>query len=146
MAEIVINFKIEGGSGTIAPVEPTPEKNESSVDKKEVAKTAFRVQQAIDIGKQLGMQVVNGAIASHGSRTGNYVQQEQMQTAISFGSKVLSTAIAFAANPILGAVSLVGTGIGAAYDIANYRREVRWQNREAEQLRRRAGYNSNYNR
>ena len=143
MTEITINFTLQGGSeggGVSDSTQP------SGATARENAKTAFVVHQAMSVAKQLGSQVVNNYVSSIGSRTGNYVQQERVQTAMSVVGKVISIGTAFAANPILGAVALVSEGVNLGFQIAERNREIMWQNREAEQLRRRAGYNSNYNR
>lgn len=146
MAEIVINFRIEGGDGNLSQdLSPTPETSspEQAKDKK---KEAWIVAHGLDVAKQLGRQVADQYIASIGSRTGNYVQQEQIQTAIGIGTKAVGIATSFAANVWLGVAHLAAEGISTGFQLANYQRELRWQNREAAELRRRAGYNSNYNR
>ena len=54
--------------------------------------------------------------------------------------------VAFIANPVLGAVALVGEGIDVAFKLAQENRKREWQNVAASELRRRAGYESNRNR
>lgn len=146
MAEIIMHFTIEGGQGDVSPdVVPTPD-SPTTPTEKDKKKEAWIVAHGLDVAKQLGRQVADNMIASIGSRTGNYVQQEQIQTAIGIGTKAVGIATSFAINPWLGAVHLAGEAISAGFNYANTMRELRWQEREKAELRRRAGYNSNYNR
>lgn len=112
---------------------------------KENTKSFFTLDHARTVAKQFSTQVVNRAVSSIGSRTGNYVLQERMQTSVNLITKVVSIGFAFK-NPIVGAFTLVSEGIGAALDVAERNREIMWQNRSASELARRAGYLSNKNR
>lgn len=145
MAEITINFTLQGDgisgvSGTEDNIQPSGEQAKAN------AKTAFTVNKALSVVKQLGTQVFDSSIAQIGAITGNYVMQERIQNTMNVAGKVVGIGTAFIANPILGTVALAGEGISMGFQISARNREIMWQNREAEQLRRRAGYNSNYNR
>ena len=144
MGEITINFTLQGGSGdggaNAGGMQPSGETAKAN------AKTAFTVSKAMSVAKQFSSQIVDGYISSIGSRTGNFVMQERAQNAMSAVGKIVGIGTAFVANPLLGAVALVGEGINFGFQVAERNRQIIWQNREAEQLRRRAGYNSNYNR
>jgi hypothetical protein len=142
MAEIVIHFTIEGG-GDAVPV-PNGEGNEES--KKEDEGVAFKLDEARSIAKRLARTVANNIIGTIGARTGNYVQQEQLQTAVSFATSAISIVTSFVANPYLGLANLAVQGINTGFNIGNQLRGLRWQNRATHELQRRAGYNSNYNR
>ena len=142
MAEIVIHFTIEGG-GDAVPV-PNGEENEES--KKEDEGVAFKLDEARSVAKRLLATYTNAKIGTIGARTGNYVMQERMQKAVSFATSVVSTATSFVANPYLGILNMAIQVAGAGYNYINQEREIRWQNRSSQELQRRAGYNSNYNR
>lgn len=113
---------------------------------KEIAKDFFTLSNAKTVAKQFSAQIVNKAVSSIGSRTGNYVLQQQMQSSVNLVTKVVDIGFAFATNPILGAITLVTEGAGVAFDIAQRNREIMWQNRSASELARRAGYLSDQNR
>lgn len=144
MADIVIHFTIDGGADAV----PTPSPTDDTTNKtdKNVKKEAFEVDQMRKVAKNLAMSVASNTIGTIGARTGNYVQQQQIETAINFGSKAVSIGTAFAANVWLGVAAVAGEAINTGFQLANYQRELRWQEREKVELRRRAGYNSNYNR
>ncbi|MCM1290188.1 MAG: hypothetical protein NC132_05540 [Corallococcus sp.] len=110
------------------------------------AKAFFALDKAVSVGKQLATQVVNRHVASIGSKTGNYVLQERVQSGLNVVSKLVSTGIAFAVNPVLGFLTAIKDGADFAFDIAERNREIMWQNRAANELARRAGYLSNQNR
>lgn len=143
MSDITINFTLQGDGNANTGVDSVQPNGETA---KANAKTAFTVATAMSVAKQFSTQIVDGYISSIGSRTGNYVMQEKAQNAMNMVGKIVGIGAAFAANPILGAVALVGEGISFGFQSAERNRQIMWQNREAEQLRRRAGYNSNYNR
>ena len=143
MADIVIHFTIDGG-GDAVPVKDEAAQNNKK--KKEDAKNAFTLDEARSVAHKIGSTVANNMIGTMGSRTGNYVMQEQMQTAVSFASSAVSVVTSFVANPYLGIVNLAVQGIGAGFNLASYNRTKRWEERAAHELQRRAGYNSNYNR
>ena len=109
------------------------------------AKLSFTINDAQKVAKQFSTQVVNKAVSSIGSRTGNYVLQERVQSSVNIVTKIASIGFAFT-NPIVGAFALVSEGIGLAIDVAERNREVMWQNRAASELARRAGYLSDQNR
>ncbi|MCH5157479.1 MAG: hypothetical protein J1G02_06370 [Clostridiales bacterium] len=143
MAEITINFTLQGGGDG---GNGTSNSQPNGATSKANAKTELTVSTALSIAKQFSSQIVDGYISSIGSRTGNYVMQEKAQNTLAVVGKVASIGAAFAANWVLGVVALVGEGINFGFQVAQQNRDVMWQNRNAEQLRRRAGYNSNYNR
>lgn len=144
MGEITINFTLQGDSAQGGSAATSSQPNGETA--KANARIAFTVSKAMSVAKQFSAQIVDGYISSIGSRTGNYVMQEKAQNAMSIVGKAVGIGTAFIANPALGAVALVGEGISFGFQIAERNRQIMWQNREAEQLRRRAGYNSNYNR
>ena len=111
----------------------------------ENARAFFTINDAKKVAQQFSTQVINKAVSSIGSRTGNYVLQERVQSGIDVVTKIASIGFAFT-NPIVGAFTLVSEGIGLALDIAQRNREVMWQNRAASELARRAGYLSDQNR
>lgn len=143
MSEIVINFTLQGSSEASSATDNLQPSGEMA---RENAKTAFTVNRALAVVKQFSTQVVDSSIAQIGARTGNYVMQERAQNTMNVMGKIVGIGTAFVANPILGAVALVGEGVSLGFQVSARNREIIWQNREAEQLRRRAGYNSNYNR
>lgn len=145
MSEVTLKFYIgEGGSGQGG--QASDETQPTSQQTKDDAKTAFKVNVALNTAKRLALQVSNGLINNVGLRTGNYVLQNQLQTGTQMVGKVVSTAVAFIANPVLGAVAVAGDLISAGFDVYNRNLEIEWTNRSAEQLRRRAGYLSDGNR
>ena len=113
---------------------------------KESAKAFLTLDNAKTVAQQFSTQVVNKAVPSIGSRTGNYALQERVQTGINIVTKITGIGFAFATNPIVGAVALVSEGIGLAFETAQRNREIMWQNRAASELARRAGYLSDSNR
>lgn len=143
MAEVTINFTLQSDGVGSATADKTQPKTKQS---KETEKAVFSTAMALQVAKRLSTQVVDGYINSIGERTGNYVQQQQINTAKMLTGKAIGVGAAFVANPILGGVALVSEGIGTAFDLASKNREIAWQNREAEQLCRRAGYTAGYNR
>lgn len=146
MAEININFTLtqSGDAGGSQSGENSVQVNSPSAQ--QTRRHALRMAAGFNIAKRLGMQVAHGFVGSIGSWTGNYVLQEQIQTAMSLTGRVATIAGAFAVNPVGGVVALAATGISVGFEIANRQREIMWQNRSAAELRRRAGYNSNANR
>lgn len=144
MSEAILKFYIgEGGNGQGGQAS---EGQPISQQTKDDAKTAFKVNVALNTAKRLALQVNNGLINNVGLRTGNYVLQNQLQTGTQMVGKVVNTAAAFIANPALGALSVAGDLTSAGFDIYNRNLEIEWTNRNAEQLRRRAGYLSDGNR
>lgn len=131
----------------------TEEKGKTSTDKQPKskqsqsnAKTAFTVERAVSIARQLGTQVVNNGIQYIGYTTGNLVWQRNAERAMSITTKLVSIGTSFAANPILGGIALVSTGIDKAFEIAQRNREIQWANRSAMEMQRRAGFAGNNNR
>lgn len=131
----------------------TEEKGKTSTDKQPKskqsqsnAKTAFAVERAVSVARQLGTQVVNNGIRYIGYTTGNLVWQRNAERAMSITTKVIGIGTAFAANPILGGIALVSTGIDKAFEIAQRNREIQWANRSAMEMQRRAGFAGNNNR
>lgn len=110
------------------------------------ARAVFTLNDAKAVAKQFSNQVVNKAIPLIGSRTGNYVLQEQVQSSVNIITKIASIGFAFASNPYVGAFTLVTEGIGLALEVAQSNREIMWQNRSASELARRAGYLADQNR
>lgn len=110
------------------------------------AKTAFAVERAVSVARQLGTQVVNNGIQYIGYTTGNLVWQRNAERAMSITTKVIGIGTAFAANTILGGIALVSTGIDKAFEIAQRNREIQWANRSAMEMQRRAGFAGNNNR
>ena len=145
MADIVIHFTIEGGGDAVPTPSPTGQE-EQNKQNKSAKWEAFQVDQMRKTAKSLAMSVASNTIGTIGARTGNYVQQQQIETAINFGSKAVSIGSAFAANVWLGVAAVAGEAINTGFQLANYQRELEWANRDRYELQRRAGYNSNYNR
>lgn len=104
------------------------------------AETFFKLDRAMAVSKQFANQIVGASVNSIGSRTGNYVLQDRAQQGINVAKKLIGIGVSFALNPVLGTINVVSEGIGAAFEYAAYAREIRWQNREAGELARRAGY------
>lgn len=138
-----IEIEVTGGNGGNAASETAGIKSDTA---KENAKAFFTFDRAKSVATQFATQIVNGRVASIGSRTGNYVLQEQTQNSLKFISKVIGIGVSFAINPVLGALNLVSEGIGLAFEVAQRNREIMWQNRAASELARRAGYLSDSNR
>lgn len=143
MAELTINFTVTGGGAGQNTVQESGGNREQQ---RENAKEIVKASIALDTAKRFGRQIFDGYVSSIGERTGNYVQQAQIQRGVGLATKAVSIASAFVVNPFLGAVAVVGEGISMAFEEAQRRRDVMWSNREAEQLRRRAGFTANYNR
>lgn len=112
----------------------------------ENAQAFFTLKDAKTVAQMFSSQIVNKAVSSIGSRTGNYVLQERVQSSVNVATKVVDLGVTFAINPIVGSFALVSEGIGLAIDIAQRNREIMWQNRSASELARRAGYLSDQNR
>lgn len=145
MNEVTLKFYIgEGGSGQGGQASDVTQP--TSQQTKDDAKTAFKVNVALNTAKRLALQVSNGLINNVGLRTGNYVLQNQLQTGTQMAGKVVSTAVAFIANPVGAVAAVAGDLISAGIDVYNRNLEIEWTNRNAEQLRRRAGYLSDGNR
>lgn len=139
--EIKITVQNTGGAGGEAQA--------AGVETKEAednAKTAFTVNQALRVAERLSKQIATNVIGSIGTFSGNYVLQERVEQGLNIGTKLVGVGVAFAANPVLGAVALVGEGIDLGFQVAKYQRQIQWQNANAAELRRRAGYLSNGNR
>ena len=113
---------------------------------KENAKSFFTLSNAKAVAQLFSTQIINKAVSSIGSRTGNYVLQERVQGSVKIVTKIASLGYTFATNPVLGAITLVSDGIGLAFDAAQRNREIAWRNRTASELARRAGYLSDQNR
>lgn len=135
-----INSSAVGGNGTSELV------GVNADTAKVNAKAFFTLNNAKTVAKQFSTQVVSKAVKSIGSRTGNYVLQERMQSSVNAVTKIAGIGFAFAANPIVGAFTLVSEGIGFALDVAERNREIEWHNRAASELARRAGYLTDQNR
>lgn len=145
----VVKVRISVGSSDTS----TEEKGKTSTDKQPKnkqsqsnAKTAFTVERAVSVARQLGTQVVNNGIQYIGYTTGNLVWQRNAERAMSITTKLVSIGTSFAANPILGGIALVSTGIDKAFEIAQRNREIQWANRSAMEMQRRAGFAGNNNR
>ena len=110
------------------------------------ARFSFTIKDARTVAQQFSSIIVNRAVPSIGSRTGNYVLQDQVQSGVRVAAKIIDVGLAFAINPVVGALSLVGEGFGLAFEVAQRNREIMWQNRAASELARRAGYLSDSNR
>ncbi len=144
MAEsLKIQIEVNGGSGEGGA---SAQAGIKSSQAKENAKAFFTLDRAKSVVKQFATQIVSGHISSIGSRTGNYVLQERIQTGLNVAQKVVGMGVSFALNPVLGALNVVSEGINFAFEVAERNREIMWQNRQASELARRAGYLSNQNR
>lgn len=146
----VVNVKIKvdngGDTSTADSGKVSTDKQPKNKQSKSNAKTAFTVERAVSVARQLGTQVVNNGIQYIGYTTGNLVWQRNAERAMSITTKVIGIGTAFAANPILGTISLVSTGIDKAFEIAQRNREIQWANRSAMEMQRRAGFAGNNNR
>lgn len=143
MAELTINFTVTGGGAGQGTVQESGGNREQQ---RENAKEIVKASIALDTAKRFGRQIFDGYVSSIGERTGNYVQQAQIQRGVGLATKTVSIVSAFVVNPFLGAGAVIGESISMAFEEAQRRRDIMWSNREAEQLRRRAGFTANYNR
>ena len=143
MADLDINITLNGGEGASEVAQVTGNNTPTAKDN---AKTAFTVSQAVQVAARLGQQVGTNLVGSIGTFSGNNVMQERVERGISIASKGVGVVVAFIANPILGAVALAGEGIDLAFKVAQEERKRLWQNSAANEVRRRAGYQSNANR
>lgn len=139
--EVKITVQNTGGAGGEAQAAGVETK-----ESEDNAKTAFTVNQALRVAERLSKQIATNVIGSIGTFSGNYVLQERVEQGLNIGTKLVGVGVAFAANPVLGAVALVGEGIDLGFQVAKYQRQIQWQNANATELRRRAGYLSNGNR
>lgn len=143
MPDLEVKITVQGNGGGGGGAQEAGIQTQESEDN---AKTAFTVSQAMRVAERLATQITTNTIGSIGTFSGNYVLQERVERGISIGAKIVSVGVAFAANPVLGAVALVGEGIDIGFQIAKTERQRLWQNANAAELRRRAGYLSNGNR
>lgn len=143
MADLDINITLNGGDGASAVAQTTGYNTDTAKDN---AQKAFTIDQATRVATRFAHQIATNTVGSIGTFTGNNVLQERVERGISFASRGISVGVAFVANPVLGAVALVGEGIDVAFKLAQQQRKLEWQNVAASELRRRAGYESNRNR
>jgi hypothetical protein len=143
MADLDINITLNGGEGASAVAETTGNNTPTAKDN---AKSAFTIDQATRVATRFARQIATNTIGSIGTFTGNNILQERVERGMSFVSRGIGVGVAFIANPVLGAVALVGEGIDVAFKLAQQQRKLEWQNVAASELRRRAGYESNKNR
>lgn len=144
MAEALkIQIELAGGGGENGTSAVAGIRSDSA---KENAKAFFTLDRAKSVAQQFSTQIVNRHVAAIGSRTGNYVLQERVQSGLSVTSKLIGIGVSFAVNPILGALNVVSEGINIAFEVAERNREIMWQNRSANELARRAGYLADQNR
>lgn len=146
----VVKVKIEvnngGDTSTADSGKTSTDKQPKNKQSQSNAKTAFAVERAVSVARQLGTQVVNNGIQYIGYTTGNLVWQRNAERAMSITTKLVSIGTSFAANTILGGIALVSTGIDKAFEIAQRNREIQWANRSAMEMQRRAGFAGNNNR
>lgn len=143
MADLDINITLNGGEGASAVAQTTGYNTDTAKDN---AQKAFTIDQATRVATRFARQIATNTVGSIGTFTGNNVLQERVERGISFASRGISVGVAFVANPVLGAVALVGEGVDIAFRLAQENRKREWQNVAASELRRRAGYESNKNR
>lgn len=143
MADLDINITLNGGDGASAVAQTTGNNTDTAKDN---AQKAFTIDQATRVATRFARQIATNTVGSIGTFTGNNVLQERVERGISFASRGISVGVAFIANPVLGAVALVGEGVDIAFRLAQENRKREWQNVAASELRRRAGYESNRNR
>ena len=146
MADLDINITLSGGAGDGGGGEAAQVAGNNTDVAQSNAKTAFTVSQAMRVAQRLGTQVATNLIGSIGTFSGNNVLQTRVENGLAFGQKIVGIGISFIANPVLGAVALTGEAINAGFQIAKMERQRLWQNTEAAELRRRAGYLSDANR
>lgn len=143
MADLDINITLNGGDGASTVAQTIGYNTDTAKDN---AQKAFTIDQATRVATRFARQIATNTVGSIGTFTGNNVLQERVERGISFASRGISVGVAFIANPVLGAVALVGEGIDVAFKLAQQQRKLEWQNVAASELRRRAGYESNRNR
>jgi len=143
MADLDINITLNGGDGASAVADVTGNNTDTA---KKNAQSAFTIDQAARVATRFARQIATNTVGSIGTFTGNNVLQNRVERGISLANRGVSVGVAFIANPVLGAVALVGEGIDLAFKVAQQQRKLDWQNAAASELRRRAGYESNKNR
>lgn len=143
MPDLEVNITVQNTGGAGGEAQAAGVETKEAEDN---AKTAFTVNQALRVAERLSKQIATNVIGSIGTFSGNYVLQERVEQGLNIGTKLVGVGVAFAANPVLGAVALVGEGIDLGFQVAKYQRQIQWQNASAAELRRRAGYLSNGNR
>lgn len=107
----------------------------------ENAFSTFKVTMAYDAIKSIATTAGNAVLNSISSD--NATLQRQISVARSVTSKVTSTALSFAVNPILGAVQVAGEAINYSVGEANFRMNVAWNDYDREQMQINRGYFSN---
>lgn len=150
MADVNITFLVEGGGGVAGGQEQGNDAgskiNKKASKNKETAKIAFSVNQAMNVAKRLSNEVIDGAITSYGETSGHTIQAEQIRKTKAYATKAVGLVASFAANWVVGLVDLGVQGVGEIINYNAEQRQIRWQNRQASELQRRAGFNANYNR
>lgn len=143
MADLDINITVNGNGGG------SPAAEEAGLDTQTAkgnARVAFTVEEAMRVAQRLSKQVATNVVGSIGTFSGNNVLQANVERFVGFTGRTASVALAFVANPILGTFALGGEAIDIGFQAAKAARQRQWQNAQAAQLRRSAGYLSNDNR
>jgi hypothetical protein len=151
MAEItgaVFNFKIGGGTGQTASGTSTAD-NPTDTDKPSAKvageKTSWAtVKTAIGLNyaQRIAQTAVSGVISNlEGSQLS--AQASALQ---GIATNVVSTAVSFAANPVVGAVNLATQAISYGFQQNKMDRQKAWSDYDLSEYRTNRGYSAAYNR
>ena len=139
----VLRIEVDGvGSGSSSDKKESggtvsAENSDNGVTK--LAKKVAKVYSAT----QLVRQIAGNAIGEMSAYSGNAREQAKVETGLGLAEKVLTTGIAFAINPVAGALSLLGNITDLAYEVRanNFNREL--ERMQIAQMQQRANI---YNR
>lgn len=138
-----IEIEVNGNAGEGGAAEQAGIKNQQAKDN---LKAFWTLDRAKAVAQRFATQIFNEHVNLIGQDHGNYVLQERVQRTANVANKLIGIGMSFAINPYLGMLNLASEGISAVFTIHSRMEEMRWQNRAAGEMARRAGYLSNRNR
>lgn len=144
---INLNLNVNGGELSGDNLKTPEEKQESDKGNfgkqpgVEKSKNVDQGKMAKAFAKQQGMKIAMAAVSNYGNLTGDYITQNNLQTATSIGMTAVNIGMAFAAGGVVGgAFAIVGEAISQGINIYNYYSEKERANKNARWLAQRAGY------
>lgn len=140
--EIVIRVPSENkGTSAIAPTagNNAPETEKALGNENTTLKDVAKTIAGFYASTSLVRSAVHAGVGLMSVKTGNSIQQQRVEAVMGLVETGITTAIAFAINPVAGALSLASTGISLFSEARKNEAAIYRQSLSAYQVRERAG-------
>lgn len=144
---INLNLNVNGGELSGDDLKTPEEKQESDKGNfgkqpgVEKSKNVDQGKMAKAFAKQQGMKIAMAAVSNYGNLTGDYITQNNLQTATSIGMTAVNIGMAFAAGGVVGgAFAIGGEIVSQGINVYKYFSDRAKADKNARWLAQRVGY------